>query len=227
MPVIKVEDLKGVHAIAELNPLMTDVQFEALKLSISTHGQLEPIITFRGFIVDGRNRVKALELLGTTTVNTKPLPHKTTKEELMNIAAATETRRHQSKTQLAIKAFILAKTAGITQKDASHQIGASLSNVERVSAISKINPVLITDLQAGNLYILQSGARTDSLAAILKDMKDRQSKSTQKEELDALGIANLTPTEQAHLAQVNGLLNLLKSFNPAVVEDAIAKLNTP
>jgi len=53
-----------VHPIANVFPMMSDLEFEALKEDIKTHGQLEPILYWKEMLVDGRNRLKACEELG-------------------------------------------------------------------------------------------------------------------------------------------------------------------
>lgn len=221
--VIKVESLKGDHAIAEQNPLMSEVQFKALKLSIQEIGQREPILTFRGFVVDGRNRVRALKLLGIEDVIVRPLPQITTKEELMTIAMGTEARRHQTKTQLAVKAFLKTLGTRVTQLEAATEVGVAKRTVEYIAAIYKLAPATVTDLQMGGMYILESGARTDNPSAILKDLKSRHAKAVQFEELESKGIANLTPEEKAHMMQVQAAYNMLTSIDSNVIQEAIRK----
>jgi len=53
-----------VHPIANVFPMMSESEFEALKQDIKTHGQLEPIFYWKDMLVDGRNRLKACEQLG-------------------------------------------------------------------------------------------------------------------------------------------------------------------
>jgi N6-adenosine-specific RNA methylase IME4 len=52
------------HEIARLFPPMTAVEFEAFKANIAEHGLREPIWTYRGKIIDGRNRFLACTELG-------------------------------------------------------------------------------------------------------------------------------------------------------------------
>lgn len=50
-----------IHPIAELFPLMEGEDFDALVQDIRTNGLLEPIWTYQGQILDGRNRFRACE----------------------------------------------------------------------------------------------------------------------------------------------------------------------
>lgn len=52
-----------IHKYANIFPMMTYVEFEALKADIQEHGLLEPIEVYQGKIIDGRNRYKACDEL--------------------------------------------------------------------------------------------------------------------------------------------------------------------
>ncbi len=52
------------HPVASIFPMMDTVEFEGLKADIEKHGQLEPIWTHDGKIIDGRNRFLACKEVG-------------------------------------------------------------------------------------------------------------------------------------------------------------------
>lgn len=64
--------LYPVHPCADVFPMMTDVELEALAEDITTHGLKKPVTMWRFteesqvFVLDGRNRLAALERLGAT-----------------------------------------------------------------------------------------------------------------------------------------------------------------
>jgi N6-adenosine-specific RNA methylase IME4 len=52
-----------VHPAAELFPLLPDSELQELAEDIRTNGQRYPVVTWRGAVVDGRNRLRACELV--------------------------------------------------------------------------------------------------------------------------------------------------------------------
>ena len=54
-----------LHDIVNTHPVMTDVQFTSFKNSIESKGQMEAVLLYRGKIVDGRHRYKALNRIVT------------------------------------------------------------------------------------------------------------------------------------------------------------------
>ena len=51
-----------IDPLATLFPPMAEEEFARLKADISSHGQLEPVWTHRGRVVDGRHRLRACPL---------------------------------------------------------------------------------------------------------------------------------------------------------------------
>jgi hypothetical protein len=52
------------HTAADLFPLLEGPDYEALKADVAAHGPREPVSTYRGGVIDGRNRYRACLDLG-------------------------------------------------------------------------------------------------------------------------------------------------------------------
>ena len=60
-------NLKGVHPSADIFPLITGLEFQELCQSIGKDGLEQPVVlTHDGYLIDGRNRLRALLVTGAT-----------------------------------------------------------------------------------------------------------------------------------------------------------------
>lgn len=123
----------------ELFPAMNLDEFNALKLSIGRNGQSDPLLLFRGKVIDGRHRLRACQELGVV-----PKVHELdvkTYEQAKSIAFARNiNRRNLSKGQLALMAAALctrkpgqAKFSAATEPPLSQTEAAGLFSVSRDS----------------------------------------------------------------------------------------------
>jgi len=139
-----------IHILADMNPMQSEEDFLALKYSIEQIGQLEPVLMFKGKLVDGRNRLKALKELYAETQNEKfkyikykKLPTTLSKEELEEIIIAKETRRHKTPVQKAIQAlnYYDAKekmNENINMRKVGKIFGVSASQISKVLSLRKV-----------------------------------------------------------------------------------------
>ena len=174
---------KKIHRLAEQMPLMEQNEFRALKKSLTESGQLEPIITYRGFILDGRNRINALRELGKETVKAQALPHKTEVKDLMLIVNAKEARRKQTKLQLAISGYNMWLSTGEKQDDVASRLGTSDRSIRMIKEMVEMYGLpnqTLKELHSGNAFIINNltGESTTSLSKIYEILKSRANKNT-------------------------------------------------
>ena len=169
-------ELEGkVHDIANIMPLMDNDEKKALELDMGVNGQIQPIILYRGKVVDGRNRLNALKALGQKTVRCRKILNNLTLKDVQNYVISAETRRKQSKTQLAITALGLVdgkviKTMGLAAKT----LGISTKQVQRAKQLKELLSALdLKHLHDGNLYTTLDGKKTASLGSIIADVESR------------------------------------------------------
>ena len=167
----------SLHELTKTHPVMSEGQFNALKKDIEVHGQKVPVILYRGKIVDGRHRYKALTQLGRDTILANSLPNNLSLQDVKAEVMSTELRRHQTPTQLAIKAYRLYE-AGITQAEALARTGASKGNLAYVVQLVKMGRLdIVSLLEAGNKFDIGESSfpkPSDSLLGIVTFLKKQQ-----------------------------------------------------
>lgn len=170
-------DEVSLHELTKTHPEMTIEQFIALKNDIETNGQKVPVMLYRGKIVDGRHRYKALTQLGRDTILANSLPNNLTLQEVKAEVDSTELRRHQTPTQLAIKAYKLYE-GGMLQADALARSGASKGNLSYVTQLVKMGRLDIVNLlEAGGKFDIGEAnypKPSDSLLGIVTYLKKQQ-----------------------------------------------------
>jgi DNA modification methylase len=120
------------HPFAELLPMMTSLEWEALLEDIRVNGQREPIVLFEGKILDGRNRWRAVMKLNRKPVFTR---FKGTEADALAYCYSKAVHRNMNDSQKAAAAVNFlphfekaAKTrqmAGVPQQVAEGQKGES------------------------------------------------------------------------------------------------------
>lgn len=167
-------DALEIHEYANLTPQMNNLEFKALKDDIAVNGQRDPGTLYRGKIVDGRHRFKALAELGAKSMKFIKLPSTTTLEEIAEIVRSKETRRHDTIAQKAIMAYNKLKTSkdNLTQADVAEMYGVHRKRVGEVKKIEEFfgRKDILNWLFEGNKFNIGTENRpklSDSLPAIV------------------------------------------------------------
>lgn len=211
-----------IHEIAKMNPLHSEEDFVALKYSIKQIGQQEPVILFKGKMIDGVNRLRALKELRAEASNEerykyekityKNLAGTLSMEEIEAIVIGKETRRHKTPTQKAIQAmnYYIKKTSeqtNINMKEAGKIFGISSAQISRAIICRKFaGEAVVQHLFMGKKIPIKKAKRdgtiyetqSDSLDAISKYYRNlTEPQDTNEATLDAIEMsyAQLKATE--------------------------------
>ena len=154
-----IEVSKGVlHDLCFMHPAMGNEQFESLKDSLNLIGQQQPVITYRGKIIDGRHRMIALQELNIPFAHAVELPRNTRMGDVEMFVKGSETRRHQTKTQMACHAYLLlidSKSNIKTAAQAALEKGVSKADVSMCKTIAEnVGIKAVEDLSLGKVINL-------------------------------------------------------------------------
>jgi hypothetical protein len=159
---IKVGDLKP-HSIADIFPMLPEdsIGFQAILDDIKANGLQQPIWLYEGQVLEGRHRVRILQLLGRDELE----KYEQYKDYVGNdpigfVLSANLHRRHLNESQRAMVAAKLADlgvganqhTKGGTSIDAASKLlNVGRASIDRAKVVlAKGDPSLIKDVEGGN-----------------------------------------------------------------------------
>ena len=152
------------HEAANIFPILTGQDYFALREDIKSNGLIEPIVTFEGKILDGRNRYTACLDLGIEPAyeewrNGHGTP-------LSYVISKNLHRRHLNETQRAVIASKIANmpahrpdksanwpTYAISQSEAAVKLNVSERTLRRVKEIERDAPELLPKLETGEMSV--------------------------------------------------------------------------
>lgn len=152
------------HEIANLFPMMVGDEYRMLREDIATHGLIEPITTYQGKILDGRNRYTAcLDL----SIEPQYIEwNENTSNPLDYVISKNLHRRHLNESQRAVVASKLANMergnysksvnlpiSPISQAKAAEMLNVSTSMVGTTKAIERDAPELMSQLASGEMTV--------------------------------------------------------------------------
>lgn len=222
---LKVADMV-LHKITETHPRYTHEQFRALVLDINEDGQKVAVDVYRGKIVDGRHRYMALVELGIEYIKCCILANNSTLDSLARSVNSSEVRRHQSPTQLAIKAHKL-YIGGLKQPEAIARVGCSITNLKHIVRLVKLGRQDIIDsLEEGGKIDVSTDSRyskmTDSLTAIVAFTLAAQ--ECAKDKTDEYYNEGTPKLSSAEYSMIDGVALVTASWNEMMTKNLIARL---
>jgi len=192
------------HEIANAFPLIDGSEFDELCRDIAANGLLEPIWTYQGKILDGRNRYRACQAVG---VN--PQYREYTGDNPLNFVISLNLkRRHLNESQ---RAVIAAKLANMTKRDAINKRWNTTANlqlyengkieVSTAAELLNVSPRLVAAVKAVEreapelVEKIERGEMTAHEAE--KKIKQRQREQARAEMAEA--GAQVPPSERWHI----------------------------
>ena len=169
-----------LHPEALATPRMGDESYDALKRDIEINGQLDPVTTYRGKIVDGRHRWLIIQELGIDEIKYTKLANNATLADIRQVVQSKELRRHETASQLAIRAYRMKSTHDSKYKSFAEVAKAIGANPKRIVEVKKVVELYgrndIIDLlfngKKFNVGTLTIPFWTDSLGTILRWLEE-------------------------------------------------------
>ena len=194
-----------IHNIANMHRTMTPEEYGALVLSISEVGQLQPVIMYRGKLVDGRHRMKAMKDLGIDRMKAKHLNAKLTLNEVKDVVLGTEVKRNNSIAQRAIQAWFWLKEqdSKVAQGIAAEKFGVEQAQISRAKKLEEyIGSKRLADFERnGKIRIGDKTTGTLQIAiALAKKLEQQQNEN--------LRLSNNEPDEAT-----KRVYNIIDSFH--------------
>lgn len=171
------------HPYADLFPMMTGTELEALAADIEENGLRNPIVLYGGQILDGRNRLQACEKAGV-----EPDFSEFDGDDAGAMALVISLNVQRRDLNAAQRAIVAAKTwmaGGDTTDKGKRSVSDKNTSIRTVA--SQFNTSTATITQARDLLTeapdlaQQVEVRTLSLAAAYEELKKRRAEAKQKE----------------------------------------------
>ena len=154
------------HPVANIFPMMSAEEFNALTADIQEHGQLEPVWTYQGKIIDGRNRYQACHVVG---VEPRYREWSGKGNLVAFVVSLNLKRRHLNESQRAMVAAKLANMPHggdrrsnqvvnsqfeiVTQTEAAELLNVSEWTVNKAAKVKESAPELVQAVESGKVSV--------------------------------------------------------------------------
>jgi len=165
------------HRVASIVSMATEIEQEALRKDIESRGQLQPILLYRGKIVDGRCRARACESIGIDVI-VEELPHKTSIERVREMVKSLNTRRNLTASQKACSCYREYKQYPTKfEKEAYETWGITKLNFIAAKSLYKNDLVFFELIEAGSKVtvttkagVVKTSSNISTIAQIVKEL---------------------------------------------------------
>jgi len=206
-----------IHSIANILPKMTENEYISLKESIKNNGQLVPVYLYRGKLVDGRHRLKALSELGSNVIKYTKLPNNWTLEQVKEFILGTEQRRHETKAQLAIRAYFDYKKNGGSQQEIATKYGIDRTDISRAKKIEeKLGTDMLKKLLNERKVKLSNGRYYSNLKSIVSfinklELKTKEFKTNEEPPTKLAKEAEDVLNKAFNIGDLDTILHVIKT----------------
>jgi hypothetical protein len=193
-------DTVPVHDIASIHRRMTDAEYESLKIDIRENGQTVPVILYRGKIVDGRHRQKALIDIGTNHMKCIELPNNMSINEVKNKVIGTEMRRADNVAQKSIRALKwMDEEFGRTQQEAAIKFGIDQRGVSEAKTLLNNAGLITVDKLYNDGYLILGNKKYTTIRKILAYLKPKIETKYEGYEIDEITRRVLDDLNRMHM----------------------------
>src|SRR5262245_5919227 len=197
------------HPVANIFPMMSAEEFEALKADIAAHGQREPIWLYEGKIVDGRNRYNACEEIG---IEPQCREWSGSGSLTAFVVSLNLIRRHLNETQRGMVAARIANMrqgertdmepslnlGKVSQSDAAQMLNVSTATVEHCAKVEKeAQPEIIELCDTGKMAASAAASIADAPPEFQKKVAEAIESGEAKSAKDAIRLARKAEIETA------------------------------
>lgn len=174
------------HKLAATHRDMDEAEFEALKASIEEIGQINPVTTYKGKLVDGRHRQRALIELGVHDMKVKELPNNMTLKDVEEEVIGSENRRTDTPAQKTIRAYLWYKQ---NQHEATYErtalkFGVNRSEISRAKRVEdELGSKRLNELYHRG-YLIYGDKTYTNLRSLINMMNTKEKKQPEREPIN-------------------------------------------
>lgn len=205
------------HPLSELFPLMQGREFDELVADVKANGLREPIWTYDGQILDGRNRWRACEAAG---VSHRPMREYEGDDPVSFVVSLNLHRRHLDDDQrrmVGAKIVTLtqgrpektSQSANISREQAATLVNADLAGIDRARKIVNHGaPELVTAVESGHVSVAAA-------ADVAELPKEEQRQIVARGEKEILEAAKQIRAERQEVRRGERLATVAAMAQPA------------
>jgi hypothetical protein len=138
-----------VHPLANIVAMASEREQTALTQDILKNGQNDPVVLWKGKIVDGRCRQLACNTLG-IKLKTREIGEGLSEQEVVKVVKSLNTRRNLTETQKLASAYFDQKRTGKSNREVATEWGVSTRSYQNFKYIAQHKPELVRPLFDGD-----------------------------------------------------------------------------